>query len=259
MHARTRKKPPPKVQKQPHPPPCHAALATLTPRWRWHSQPQLDGDPQLWLTAPWRSAHDGMNTSTDSKWKWNDQKPKELTREYTQYDQSMRRNKKAKPCHSLALPSSKRTAIFPCHFSLSQIGYDPALRLIHTLIGRLLSRSPTTQRTSRTTGPTSPKPQRTWWRSQTSRSGRGQTVARSARCDPSGRRSAVTGNHGPCFNGAPSRVGTMAWAHRCKFMSPTATMAGALLGATWGGSAPYHASVYQCSASTKTAQALTVR
>jgi len=36
-----------------------------------------------------------MNTSMDSRWKWNDPIPVELTRAHTHYDQSLVRNKKA--------------------------------------------------------------------------------------------------------------------------------------------------------------------
>ena len=39
-----------------------------------------------------RSAHDGMNTSMDSKWKWNKQVPLEETRQYNMYDKTMRKN-----------------------------------------------------------------------------------------------------------------------------------------------------------------------
>ena len=96
MQARTRKPPPPKVTLERGPPPTqHCKPATLTPMPAVVSQPKLDGDPELWKTTPWRSAHDGMNTSMDSRWKWNDPKPKEMTREYTHYDQTLKRNKKA--------------------------------------------------------------------------------------------------------------------------------------------------------------------
>jgi len=49
-------------------------------------------DPKNWIKCPWRSAHDGMNTSIESKWKWNAQVPLEETRQYNMYDKTMRRN-----------------------------------------------------------------------------------------------------------------------------------------------------------------------
>lgn len=56
-------------------------------------KPALNPDPQDWVQTPWRSAHDGMNSSAMSKWKWNEQKPMEEMRQYTMYNKHLRRNK----------------------------------------------------------------------------------------------------------------------------------------------------------------------